>query len=312
MPERLRVGVVGARGHTGSRLLPLITGHPALDLAFAGSRELAGQPVPGVDGLTFEAIDPKGLRASGVDAVILALPDGAGDPYLFAIDDETVVVDVSADHRFDDDWEYGLPELRRSQLRGAKRIANPGCYATAAQLGLAPLVDVISGVPAVFGVSGYSGAGATPGPRNDVERLADNLIPYKLVGHNHERETIRHLGIPVRFMPHVHPAFSGLLVTVHVPLASAMGADELGSRFHTRYEEEPLIDIRADIPELRDGTGRPGVLIGGFATSSDGLNAVVVAAEDNLLKGAAVQAVQNLNLGLGLPELEGIEATVSH
>jgi N-acetyl-gamma-glutamyl-phosphate reductase len=312
MPERLRVGVVGARGHTGSRLLPLITGHPTLQLAFAGSRELAGQAVPGVDGLAFEAVDPQSVKASSVDAMILALPDGAGAPYLDAIGDGTVVVDISADHRFDDEWEYGLPELRRSRLRGASRIANPGCYATAAQLALAPLLDAVSGVPALFGVSGYSGAGAAPGPRNDVARLADNLMPYKLVDHNHERETIRHLGIPVRFMPHVHPAFSGLLITAHVPLASKMGAEDVAARFRDRYDEEPLIDIQTGIPELRDGTGRPGVLIGGFETSSDGLNAVVVAAEDNLLKGAAVQAVQNLNLALGLPELEGIEATVSH
>lgn len=312
MPERHRVGIVGARGHTGSRLIPLITGHPSLELAFAGSRELAGRPVPGGDGAQFEAIDPQRLPDFDVDAVLMALPDGAGDPYVSSIDEDTVVIDISADHRLDDDWVYGLPELRRAQLKGATRIANPGCYATAAQLALAPMIDLVSGVPAVFGVSGYSGAGATPGPRNDVDRLADNLVPYTLVGHNHERETTRELGIPVRFMPHVHQAFSGLLVTAHIPLGTAMGVEEVRARFQSRYGEEPLIDIQDEIPELKDGTGRPGVLIGGFDASADGLNAVVVAAEDNLLKGAAVQALQNLNLALGLPELEGIEATVPH
>ncbi len=262
--------------------------------------------------MQFEAIDPQRLSAFDIDAVVLALPDGAGDPYVALIDHDTVVIDISADHRFDDDWVYGLPELRRAQLKGATRIANPGCYATAAQIALAPMIEVVSGVPAVFGVSGYSGAGATPGPRNDVDRLADNLIPYKLVGHNHERETTRQLGIPVRFMPHVHPAFSGLLVTAHIPLGIAMDVEEVRSRFQERYRDERLIEIRAEIPELKDGTGRPGVLIGGFDVSADRLNAVVVAAEDNLLKGAAVQALQNLNLALGLPELEGIEATVPH
>jgi N-acetyl-gamma-glutamyl-phosphate reductase len=243
-----------------------------------------------------------------MDVVVLALPDGAGDPYVAAISDETVIVDVSADHRFDDDWVYGLPELFREKLRGANRIANPGCYATATQIVLAPLVDVIEGVPAVFGVSGYSGAGTTPSPRNDPERLADNLIPYKLVGHNHEKEAVRHLGIPVRFMPHVHPAFRGLLVTAHVPLKAAMTVGQLVARFAAAYSDEPLVEFGDEIPELKDGAGHLGVIVGGFETSADGRNAVVVAAEDNLLKGAAVQVVQNINLALGLPEFEGLSA----
>jgi N-acetyl-gamma-glutamyl-phosphate reductase len=284
----------------------LIQGHPSLDLALAGSRELAGEAVPGHDGLVFEAIGPDDLAHRAVDVVLLALPDGAGDPYVAAVGPDTVIVDISADHRFDDDWVYGLPELFREKLQGAVRIANPGCYATAAQIALAPLLDVVAGVPAVFGVSGYSGAGATPGPRNDPERLRDNLMPYKLVGHNHEREAVRHLGIPVRFMPHVHPAFRGLLVTAHVPLRQAMTAQQLRARFLASYAGELLVTVTDAIPELRDGAGHPGVILGGFETSSDGRNAVVVAVEDNLLKGAATQAVQNTNLALGLPEFAGL------
>lgn len=306
MSDRRTVGVVGARGHTGAELVRLIAGHPSLDLVFAGSRELAGDPVPGHDGLVFESIGPGDLSAREVDVVVLALPDGAGDAYVAAVGPGTVIVDISADHRLDDEWGYGLPELFREKLRGASRIANPGCYATAAQIALAPLVDAIEGVPAVFGVSGYSGAGTTPGPRNDPERLADNLMPYKLVGHNHEKEAVRHLGIPVRFIPHVHPAFRGLLVTAHVPLADAMDGEQVRARFEAAYGGEPLVEIRDEIPELRDGAGHPGLIIGGFETSANGRNAVVVVAEDNLLKGAAVQAVQNINLALGLPEFEGL------
>lgn len=306
MSEALSIGIVGARGHTGAELTRLIRSHPSLTLAFAGSRELAGRPVPGQEDVVYEAVDPEDLAARELDAVFLALPDGAGTPYAAAIDEETIIVDISADHRFDDTWEYGLPELFRDRLKGANRIANPGCYATTTQIALAPLLDAVSGVPAVFGVSGYSGAGSTPGPRNDPERLRDNLMPYKLVGHNHEREASRHLGIPVRFIPHVHPAFRGLLVTAHVPVGSALTADQVRTLFEERYGEEPLIEIRGAIPELKDGTGHPGVILGGFEVSDDGLNVVVVAAEDNLLKGAAVQAIQNLNLALGLPEFEGL------
>jgi N-acetyl-gamma-glutamyl-phosphate reductase len=306
MGERHRVGVVGARGHTGAELVRLIRGHPSLELAFAGSRELAGRPVPGQDDVRFESIAPGDLAGATLAAVFLALPDGAGDPYLAAIGDGIVVVDISADHRFDDTWQYGLPELFREKLVGATRIANPGCYATAAQIALAPLADVVSGVPVVFGVSGYSGAGSTPGPRNDPERLSENLMPYKLVGHNHELEATRHLGLQVRLIPHVHPAFRGLLVTAHVPLSQTMSATAIRARFESHYGDEPLIEISDRIPELKDGAGHPGVILGGFETSPDGRNAVVVGAEDNLLKGAAVQAIQNLNLALGLPELDGL------
>ena len=310
MSERHTIGVVGARGYTGAEMVRLIRDHPSLELIFAGSRELAGEPVPGLKDVAYESIGPGDLAGRALDVVVLALPDGAGDAYVDVIDEGTVIVDISADHRFDDTWAYGLPELFREKLQGAQRIANPGCYATASQIALAPLLETIAGVPAVFGVSGYSGAGTTPGPRNDPDRLRDNLMPYKLVGHNHERETVHHLGIPVRFIPHVHPAFRGLLVTAHIPLGRAMVSAEIEARYEEQYGEEPLIEIRDTIPELRDGTGHPGVVLGGFEVSSDGLNAVVIAAEDNLLKGAAVQAIQNINLALGLGEFVGLNERV--
>ena len=299
-------GVVGARGHTGSELLRLLADHPSFDPVFAGSRDVAGEPVPGVDGLVFEAIRTDELAEREVAAVFLALPDGISEPYVESVPYETVIIDISADHRFDAAWEYGLPELRRAKIAGARRISNPGCYATPMQLALAPFVDDFDGVPVVFGVSGYSGAGAKPSPRNDPERLADNIVPYKLVGHKHERETTHHMGRPVRFMPHVHPAFRGLLVTVNIALRSPVTRSEVMERLEDAYGSEPLIELQDDIPELRDGTGRLGVLIGGVEVSADRHHAVIVAAEDNLLKGAAVQAVQNLNLSLGIPEFTGI------
>jgi N-acetyl-gamma-glutamyl-phosphate reductase len=300
------VGVVGARGHTGSELLRILDRHPAVKIAWAGSRELAGQPVDGIDGLVFTAVDADHLAANPVDVVFLALPDGASGGYVKAVTPDTVVVDISADHRWDPDWAYGLPELFRDKIAGSHRVANPGCYATVMQLAIAPLLPLAAGAPAVFGVSGYSGAGTTPGPRNDPERLADNLMPYKLAGHNHEREAVAHLGHPVHFMPHVHPAFRGLLVTAHVPVAEPMTAEAVAAIMQDAYADEPLVEVTDATPELKDGTGRLGVLLGGFTAAEDGSSVVVVGTEDNLLKGAAVQAVQNMNLALGIPELTGI------
>ncbi len=309
MTDAFTVGVVGARGHTGSELLRLLANHPRVELAYAASRSLAGKPVPGFDGLSFSLPHPDAVGSSDLDAVFLALPDGLGGPYVEVLSDSTVVVDISADHRFDDHWVYGLPELNRDKIAGARRIANPGCYATVTQLALAPFLDRMDGVPAVFGVSGYSGAGTTPSPRNDPERLADNLMPYKLVGHNHEREASRFLGRRIRFMPHVHPAFRGLLITAHIPVDPPITVGEAQELVASRYRDEPLVEVITDIPELRDGAGLTGVRLGGVHVSDDGHNLVVVGVEDNLLKGAAVQALQNLNLALGLPELAGIVKT---
>lgn len=306
MAEIFTVGVIGARGHTGAELLRILARHPSVEVTLAGSRELAGQPVPSIDGLEFESIQVEELGDRGLDAVFLALPDGVGAPWTDALPADTVIIDISADHRFDDDWVYGLPELQREKIAGARRIANPGCYATALQLAIAPFLDWVDGTPTVFGVSGYSGAGTTPSPRNDPENLRDNLIPYRLTGHNHEREGTRYLGRTIRFMPHVHPAFRGLLVTAHMPLGEPKTLEEATARLTATYASEPLVDVQDEIPTLRDGTELTGVLIGGTTVSEDGFGLTVVAAEDNLLKGAAVQAVQNLNLALGITETEGI------
>lgn len=308
------VGLVGARGHTGRELIRLIAGHPDLMLAYAVSREFAGRPVAEIapednDECVFEALGPEEAATRRADVVILALPDGAASDYKDAIErlaPQRIIVDLSADHRFDDNWVYGLPELHRDKIKGATRIANPGCYATAMQLAVAPLIPLSDGPASVFGVSGYSGAGSTPNPRNDVEALKDNLIPYALTGHKHEREASRHLGKPVRFSPHVHPAFRGLIVTAHIPLAEKLETAALASLFEKKYGQESLIALRNAPPELKDGTDRKGVLIGGFSMSEDGRCAIVVAAEDNLLKGAAVQAIQNVNLSLGLNETKGL------
>lgn len=311
---RARVGLVGARGYTGAELVLLIERHPRLSLAFASSRAAKGQRVRDmVEGsaldLVVDDLSPEQVASSGVDAVVLALPNGQSAPYvaaLRALPTPPVLVDLSADHRFDDAWAYGLPERNRAALRGARAIANPGCYATGMQLGLAPLLPLVAAPPHCFGVSGYSGAGTTPSPKNDPEKLRDNLMPYSLVGHVHEREVTRHLGRAVCFLPHVAPFFRGITLTLSIPLAAKTTASELLALYREAYAGEPLVDVVEDAPLVRDAAGRHGATIGGFAVDQDARRAVVVVTLDNLLKGAATQAVQNLNLAFGYEELTGV------
>jgi N-acetyl-gamma-glutamyl-phosphate reductase len=310
----LPLGLVGARGYVGQEICKILARHPRFALAFVASRTHAGEAVAehlsgAPAGLRFEDLDAEGVGARGAAAVVLALPNQHAAPYVAALDRArrgTVIVDVSADHRFDDAWAYGLPEIGREGLHGARRIANPGCYATAAALVVKPIVSLLAGPAHAFGVSGYSGAGATPSPRNDVEALRDNLMPYSLTGHVHEREVSRHAG-PVFFLPHVAPFFRGLTMTVSLSLRDPISLTDLKDLYEAFYRDEPLVRITGETPLVRDAAGRPHATIGGFAVDPERRHAVVVSTLDNLLKGAASQAVQNLNLAFGFPERLGIE-----
>ena len=310
-----RIGLVGARGHVGQELLALVAAHGQLELDFVVSREWAGQEVVVADDkpfgrLRYEHLSPEAITRREVDAIVLALPNGRAADYVAALDAagrDPILLDLSADYRFDDDWYYGLPELTRFNAPSQRRISNPGCYATAMQLALAPIVDLLSMPAQCFGVSGYSGAGTAPSDKNDPFKLKDNLMPYSLVGHLHERETSRHLAHPVEFMPHVASHFRGITMTVNAHLADRCDVETLYERFRDRYDNEPLISIRDEAPWVSSIAGRHGVLIGGITATEDLSRAVIVCALDNLLKGAATQAMQNLNLAFGFDELRGIE-----
>jgi len=303
-----RLGLVGARGHTGAELLRLVDAHPHLELAFASSRELVGQSMAGSD-RSFVAYGPEEVARAGVDVVVLALPNGASEPYVRAIDasgHDVVVIDLSADHRFDDTWTYGLVERNRSALAGARRIANPGCYATGMQLALTPFLDVLDGPAHVFGISGYSGAGTTPSRKNDIEVLRDNVLAYALTHHVHEREVTRHLAHPVHFVPHVASFFRGIHLTITMQLLDALDADVLRARLLAFADSEPLVRMTTEPPEVKHIAGHHHVEVGGLACVPDERRAVVCATIDNLLKGAATQAIENVNLALGYDELTGI------
>jgi N-acetyl-gamma-glutamyl-phosphate reductase len=314
MNAKHRIGLVGARGYVGSEMIRLLANHPRFELGFVSSRERAGERLDrhesGYTGdLSYVDFDAARCGGSGCEALVLALPNGKAAGFVAAIDGaapQTVIVDLSADFRFDDSWYYGLPELTRERYSGQRRISNPGCYATAMQLAIAPLCDALDGPVQCFGVSGWSGAGTTPSDKNDPAKLRDNLMPYALVGHLHEREVTRHLGHPVEFLPHVAPHFRGLTITANLHLARAHTLMEVRARYMRHYEREALVRLVDDAPWVSRIAGRHYVELGGFALSEDGRRLVVVATEDNLLKGAATQALQNLNLAFDLPEMTGI------
>ncbi len=313
--QMIPVALIGARGYVGAELVKLLDAHPQFELQLVSSRALTGQAVADViagvqTSLHYQRIEPDDVASHPtIEVWILALPNGLAAPWVAAIErvrSEAVILDLSSDYRFSDNWVYGLPEANRKTIAGARRIANPGCYATAAQLALLPVHGLLRGAPHVFGVSGYSGAGTTPSAKNDPEVLRDNLLPYSLVGHTHENEIRRHLGQHVYFMPHVAPHFRGITATVSMSLAEAVTREELVSRYREFYRDEPLVEVVSDPPQVRDAVGRHGATIGGVTVDPQEPRAVVVATLDNLLKGAASQAVQNMNLACGLPEFTGL------
>jgi len=325
-PQQYRVGLVGARGYVGMELVKLVADHPNLQLALASSRSLQGSvaDVAQVDGrqlnaeepeVSFAAHTPDDVASAGLDVCYLAMPNGLAAPFVDALESagsQAVMVDLSADYRFDDSgkWIYGLPEAgdARARLRDAKYVANPGCYATGAQLSLLPLKGLMAAPAHVFGVSGYSGAGTTPSDKNDLEKLAGNIMPYALTNHIHEREVSRHLGEEVFFMPHVAPHFRGIQITTSITLAKSTTAADLEQRFLEYYQDEPLVQIAGagKIPEVAHIACKHHACVGGFTMGKDGRRVVVNATIDNLLKGAATQAMQNTNLALGLDEKLGI------
>jgi N-acetyl-gamma-glutamyl-phosphate reductase len=310
-----RLGIVGARGFAGGEFLRLAAAHGGFEVVYAASRALAGQPYSALapqlaDKGRVVAPDPQTAAEAGLDACVLAMPNGEAKAYADAIEaksPDTVILDFSADFRGAPSWVYGLPEIgRRDALRGARRIANPGCYATAVALALAPLVNRLAGTASAFGVSGWSGAGTTPGPRNDEARLADNVMPYSLVGHGHEKEVREALGVKLAFTPHVAGFFRGLVATVHAPLTDVLSRAALAETFRKAYSDEPLIRLVDEPPEAKDGANVMGAIVGGFAAVPAESRVVVCCALDNLLKGAASQALQNLNLALGFEETWGL------
>ncbi|MBU1189990.1 MAG: N-acetyl-gamma-glutamyl-phosphate reductase [Gammaproteobacteria bacterium] len=315
MQQRVSLALIGARGHTGAELLRLLTRHDGIEMVLASSGSQAGRAlaevIPHWQGRQrFVDLKPQQVAEVAAEVWVLAVPNGHSEPWVQAIaaaHPGALILDLGADYRFADDWTYGLTEWQRKALTATRRISNPGCYATAMQLGVLPLQQQLAATPVAFGVSGYSGAGSTPSPRNNPQRLADNLLPYALCGHVHEREVSHRLGQTVRFMPHVASWFRGISMTLAVTLREPTDADTLRAQFQACYADEALLVVQQEIPEVSQVRETCAALIGGFSVDQrDGRRCALVVVLDNLLKGAASQALQNINLALGLDELTGI------
>jgi N-acetyl-gamma-glutamyl-phosphate reductase len=334
LDPQARVVVAGASGFAGALAAQLVWDHPRLELAGVTSRSDAGTRldelypryrVP----LTLEELDLAELGEA--DTAIVAYPHGAAAPVVAALREQGIlVVDLSADFRLDDQavyeqWYgehgaadlfdagaavYGLPELYRDRLADAELIACPGCYPTAALLALAPLAEagLIEDV-VIDAKSGVSGAGREGVP--DFTAIDENTKPYKVAGHRHKPEIAQELAklgaaAPLSFVPHLLPLDQGELVSCYVRASREVGEDELLSLYTDRYDGERFVEVVEAPPGVRDvrDTNLCRVHV---TVEPDGGRVMVFAAIDNLWKGAAGQAIQCLNIALGLNEAEGLE-----
>lgn len=288
--SKATVGVAGASGYAGGELVRLLHGHPRLAVG-AATRD-AGE-------------------LAGCDVCVLALPHGASAPIAGELADAGGrVVDMSRDLR--GIWPYGLPELHRERLAGESAIANPGCYATAALLALAPLVEngLVCGTVVVDGKSGVSGAGKAPAEATHLCVAGEGITAYAPVGHPHQAEIERELSglagrpVTVAFTPHLAPFSRGLLVTAYAQLAAPLDQAAATTLYRDRYAGELFVAL-VEQPRTQRVRGANVCQIAVHVDQKRQM-AIVVAALDNLVKGAAGQALQNVNLMLGLDEHCGL------
>jgi N-acetyl-gamma-glutamyl-phosphate reductase common form len=304
----IRVGVVGAAGYVGSEMCRWVLAHPDMTLSMAVSRSRVGKPlssaVPALLGATdlcFSGFEPEALCA--LDVVILATPHGAAAGLAAQLSDAPVLLDCSRDHRHAVGWVFGQPEWHAEQLVGAKRIAAPGCFATALMLSAAPFVDagVVAGDIQVVAATGSTGSGASASAATHHPERFVNLKAYKVLTHQHVPEVLTFLaGLgaqpTVNFVPWSAPVDRGIFATSFIPMARGTDA---ASVVEAAYGNRRFIRLRDGTPQLRHVRG---TAFCDISVHQDGDTAVVLAAIDNLGRGAAAQAMQALNLALGLRE----------
>lgn len=337
----IKAGVVGATGYTGVELLRLLVGHPEVEVMVVTSRSKAGTRVdamfPNLRGhLTLEFSAPDPARLAECDIVFFATPNGTAMqmvPQMLAAG--VRVIDLAADFRLRDAalWEqwygmphqcpdlleevvYGLPELNRAAIAGARLVANPGCYPTAVSLGLLPLVEeglADRGTLIADAKSGVSGAGRKAQTGFLFSEADESFKAYAIPGHRHLPEIRQTLAaaaggeVGLTFVPHLVPMIRGIEATLYARFAD--DGTDLQALYESRYADEPFVDVmpRGSHPETRSTRGANMCRMA-VHRPQNGDVVVVSSVIDNLVKGAAGQAVQNLNIMFGLEETLGLGA----
>jgi len=342
---KIRVAVVGASGYTGAELVRLLVCHPAVRISAMTADRKAGQSLGDVFPHLASAEKSAGLPGlvsidavdwDDIDVAFLGLPHGTTQSVALALPGHLKIIDLSADFRLADpaayaQWYghphqapelqseavYGLTEVARSRIAGARLVACPGCYPTSALLPLIPLIEaglVDAGDIIIDAKSGVSGAGRAAKEATLFAEVAEGIHAYGIATHRHAPEIEQELSaargtdITVNFTPHLMPMNRGILSTLYLRLANGATAEKARAALAERYADEPFVRVVAEgvVPATRHVRGSNHCLIGVFADRVPG-RVIVVSVIDNLVKGASGQAVQNMNLVCGLPETTGLE-----
>jgi N-acetyl-gamma-glutamyl-phosphate reductase len=339
----IKVGVVGATGYTGVELLRLLSGHPQVQILLVTSRSEAGKAVddlfPSLRGIVdLEFILPDVSHLKKCEVVFFATPNGvAMHQATELLEAGCKVIDLSADFRLNDagEWSkwyglehaspalleeavYGLPELNREAIKAARLVANPGCYPTAVQLGFLPLLEqglVLTDSLIADAKSGVSGAGRKEAMASQFCETADSFKAYSVGGHRHLPEikqtlqTLSDSPVNLVFVPHLTPMIRGIHATLYATLKDT--SIDLQQVFDDRYRKEPFVDVMEPGSHPNTSSTRGSNICRlAIHRPQDGETVVILAVEDNLVKGAAGQAIQNLNLISGLQETTGLSVPV--
>jgi N-acetyl-gamma-glutamyl-phosphate reductase len=355
MPDRpqarKRVQIVGATGYGGLGILELLLGHPQFEVASLIARDDAGRRIDEVYPHLTARCDlvvqgpAEASVGDGCDVVVFATPDRVSQGYAPALADAGVpFIDYSGDFRFASAADYaqyarrhpsiteethgaaellercvyGISELNAERIASAPIVGNPGCFAIGIVLGLAPLFDdglVEDGAVAVDSLSGSSGAGKKPAPLQHLSHLNDNVVPYRVLSHQHVVESEltlgrlgRASGATVDFVPHLVGVTRGILNTMHVRLTRSASREALLERYREYYAGQPFVRV-LDAPPMLKGQAGANYCDISLVTSGDGRRAVVMSSVDNLMKGQSGSAMQNLNLMFGLDQTAGLDRT---
>ena len=330
----IRAGIYGASGYSGFELVKLLHAHPEAQIAFATSRSYAGQRLSDAFATTIDLplIDGDDADHASVDVAFCCLPHGTTVPVVqSALNAGARVVDLSDTFRLNDPESYqrrtgkahpapellsasvyGLTELHRERVRGARLVGNPGCYPTSIILGLAPLVE--AGLLADTTViadskSGVSGAGRSLALKTHFGEVQDNFSAYNIGRtHRHIAEMEQETELEIIFSPHLLPVFRGILSTIYVNLAPGTDPAAVRAAFERRYEREPFVKLLPEgrLPELRHAVNTNLCVLGIQPVDVARGRYIIVSVLDNLIKGASGQAVQNMNVMFGLDETAGL------